>query len=211
MSQSIGELPPRSPPRRKERRSLSVSGGFPPSTRRDSAPNNFRPVPFASKYEQVNPGASGVSVLEHLERLDKVEAGLQRLRVGDSVAEENEAEEESTPRAAPVSLQQNPEAESVDVSSAHSVPESSRAAQERETAAFGLASSISERIASPGSPGGWANNLIGRSSMDSAAEGNDKRLVIMEVSVSRHWEYGALIRSHTQRLETVDSTAVFSC
>jgi len=38
-----------------------------------------RPVPFAAKFQRIHPGTTGVTVLEHLERLDAVEASLQRL------------------------------------------------------------------------------------------------------------------------------------
>ena len=51
-----------------------------------------------SKFPRIHPGASGVAVLEHLERLDAVEAGLQRLGSprGDVIEEEEgEAEEDN--------------------------------------------------------------------------------------------------------------------
>jgi hypothetical protein len=47
----------------------------------------MRPVPFSAKFQRVHPGTTGVTVLEHLERLDAVEASLERL------AAENETEE----------------------------------------------------------------------------------------------------------------------
>jgi len=53
-----------------------------------------RPVPFASKVSRVNPGATGVSVLEHMEKLDKVEAGLKRLAVEEEVLFEQDEEQE---------------------------------------------------------------------------------------------------------------------
>ncbi|KAF8629679.1 hypothetical protein AX17_005615 [Amanita inopinata Kibby_2008] len=57
------------------------SSDFPPPMRRTStdASGLPRPVPFAAKFQRVHPGTTGVTVLEHLERLDAVEASLQRL------------------------------------------------------------------------------------------------------------------------------------
>ncbi|KAH6913832.1 phosphatidylinositol 3 and 4-kinase-domain-containing protein [Coprinopsis sp. MPI-PUGE-AT-0042] len=68
------------------RRSRSQSyGEFPPPMRRTStdASGAPRPVPFAAKFQRIHPGTTGVTVLEHLERLDAVEASLQRLGVDD--------------------------------------------------------------------------------------------------------------------------------
>ncbi|KAJ3517217.1 hypothetical protein NLJ89_g658 [Agrocybe chaxingu] len=83
---SINSVPP---PRRS--RSQSIGGGeFPPPMRRTStdASGAPRPVPFAEKFQRVHPGTTGVTVLEHLERLDAVEASLQRL--GSDVVDEEE-------------------------------------------------------------------------------------------------------------------------
>ena len=67
-------------------RSFSAAGDFPPPMRRTSteAP---RPVPFSAKFQRVHPGTTGVTVLEHLERLDAVEASLQRLGMEDTMPE----------------------------------------------------------------------------------------------------------------------------
>lgn len=66
-------------------RSQSTGPEFPPPMRRTStdASGAPRPVPFAAKFQRVHPGTTGVTVLEHLERLDAVEASLQRLEVDD--------------------------------------------------------------------------------------------------------------------------------
>ncbi|KAG5645216.1 hypothetical protein DXG03_006734, partial [Asterophora parasitica] len=71
-------------------RSHSSSGEFPPPMRRTStdATGVPRPVSFATKFQRVHPGTTGVTVLEHLERLDAVEASLQRLGVDEVVDEE---------------------------------------------------------------------------------------------------------------------------
>ncbi|KAL0956588.1 hypothetical protein HGRIS_002726 [Hohenbuehelia grisea] len=81
---SINSVPA---PRRT--RSQSTSGEFPPPIRRTST-DAPRPVPFAAKFQRVHPGTTGVTVLEHLERLDAVEASLQRL----GVEEDDEDDEE---------------------------------------------------------------------------------------------------------------------
>ncbi|KAG2154403.1 phosphatidylinositol 3 and 4-kinase-domain-containing protein [Suillus bovinus] len=73
-------------------RSQSHSAEFPPPVRRRSSEAD-RPVPFSAKFQKVHPGTTGVTVLEHLERLDVVEAGLQRLGVEEPVIEEDEEEE----------------------------------------------------------------------------------------------------------------------
>lgn len=74
-------------PRRVRRQS---TGEFPPPIRRTAtdAPGVPRPVPFARKFQKVHPGTTGVTVLEHLERLDAVEQSLSRL--GSDEAEEED-------------------------------------------------------------------------------------------------------------------------
>lgn len=72
-------------------RSQSSSGtDFPPPMRRTStdASGAPRPIPFAAKFQRVHPGTTGVTMLEHLERLDAVEASLQRLGVDEDYDEE---------------------------------------------------------------------------------------------------------------------------
>lgn len=94
-------------------RSLSAAGDFPPPMRRTSteAP---RPVPFSAKFQRVHPGTTGVTVLEHLERLDAVEASLKRLGVDDSVIEEEDEEidvgesSQRKPAKAPQTVQGEP-------------------------------------------------------------------------------------------------------
>ncbi|KAI5120977.1 hypothetical protein M0805_006649 [Coniferiporia weirii] len=81
-----------SPPHRRSRSSGALDErGFPPPARRTQT--DTRPVPFVSKLPRVHPGTSGVTVLEHMERVDAVEAGLRRLGVDESVIEEEEEEE----------------------------------------------------------------------------------------------------------------------
>lgn len=82
------------------RRSRSTSNGdgkgFPPPMRRSTTDSGgaSRPVPFVSKLPRVHPGTSGVTVLEHMERVDAVEAGLRRLAMEDSVIVEEDEEDE---------------------------------------------------------------------------------------------------------------------
>lgn len=83
-------------------RSHSISGNFPPAMRRAST-ESPRPVPFTAKFPRVHPGTTGVVVLEHLERLDAVEARLQRISgrgsMEDSLLdEEMDVGEASNPR-----------------------------------------------------------------------------------------------------------------
>ncbi len=72
---SISSVPA---PKRSRRQS---TGEFPPPIRRTAtdATGVPRPVPFARKFQRVHPGTTGVTVLEHLERLDAVEQSLSRL------------------------------------------------------------------------------------------------------------------------------------
>ncbi|KAF9478605.1 hypothetical protein BDN70DRAFT_942161 [Pholiota conissans] len=97
--ETISDLPngPASPtlstssvPIPKRVRSQSTGAEFPPPMRRTStdASGVPRPVPFAAKFQRVHPGTTGVTVLEHLERLDAVEASLQRLGVEEGDDEE---------------------------------------------------------------------------------------------------------------------------
>jgi phosphatidylinositol 4-kinase type 2 len=86
----------------KRSRSQSNSSDFPPPIRRVSSdqPGGMRPVPFSAKFQRVHPGTTGVTVLEHLERLDAVEASLERLAVenGPEEIEEDVGEYSSGPR-----------------------------------------------------------------------------------------------------------------
>ncbi|KAF5355032.1 hypothetical protein D9756_005261 [Leucocoprinus leucothites] len=94
---SINSVPA---PRRT--RSQSSGGEFPPPIRRTStdASGLPRPVPFVAKFQRIHPGTTGVTVLEHLERLDAVEASLQRLGVDEVEVDVGEA---IRPKPLPVS------------------------------------------------------------------------------------------------------------
>jgi len=95
-----------------ERRVRSHSFGsfpFPPPLLRSTtdSPAGTRPVPFAGKFQKINPGASGVRVLEHMERFDEVERGLKKLGMEETVLEEDEEEDVGV---RPVDTQVQPEA-----------------------------------------------------------------------------------------------------
>jgi phosphatidylinositol 4-kinase type 2 len=72
-------------------RSQSTSDGFPPPIRRTPTEPS-RPVPFSAKFQKVHQSVTGVTVLEHLERLDAVEASLTRLGTGEDTAIEEEVD-----------------------------------------------------------------------------------------------------------------------
>ena len=59
-------------------------------------------MPFSAKFQRVHPGTTGVTVLEHMERLDAVEASLERLGIENVVEEEIEEDVgESSSSSAP--------------------------------------------------------------------------------------------------------------
>jgi len=89
-SPSSPRLSINSVPLPRRTRSQSSGSEFPPPIRRTStdASGAPRPVPFAAKFQRVHPGTTGVTVLEHLERLDAVEASLQRLGADETIEEE---------------------------------------------------------------------------------------------------------------------------
>lgn len=79
-------MPVRVEPRRTRSQSAS---DFPPPMRRISSEYS-RPVSFSKKFSRVHPATTGVTVLEHMERLDAVEAGLKRLGVEETVVDDQE-------------------------------------------------------------------------------------------------------------------------
>jgi len=90
-------------------RSQSASADFPPPIRRTSS-EAVRPVPFSAKFQKVHQSVTGVTVLEHLERLDAVEASLTRLGRGDdSIIEEGDEEVDvgESSQTMPITIPQN--------------------------------------------------------------------------------------------------------
>lgn len=62
---------------------------------------SLRPVPFSAKFQRVHPGTTGVTVLEHMERLDAVEASLERLGIENVPEEEIEEDVGESSSSAP--------------------------------------------------------------------------------------------------------------
>ncbi|KAK0226072.1 phosphatidylinositol 3 and 4-kinase-domain-containing protein [Armillaria fumosa] len=93
---------------------------FPPPVQRtiSDASGIPRPVPFAAKFQRVHPGTTGVTVLEHLERLDAVEASLQRLNAEEDT-EEVDVGESSTK---PIRIPARGQASGPSISSSQSLP-----------------------------------------------------------------------------------------
>ncbi|KAJ6499308.1 phosphatidylinositol 3 and 4-kinase-domain-containing protein [Mycena sanguinolenta] len=87
-------------------RSQSSGSDFPPPLNRRStdASGVPRPVPFAAKFKRVHPGTKGIDVLEHLERLDAVEASLQRLGGEDEYDDEEVDVGESSSSTKPIEV-----------------------------------------------------------------------------------------------------------
>ena len=83
---SINTMPVTNEPRRHRSQSTS---DFPPPMRRVSTEYS-RPVSFSKKFSKIHPATTGVTVLEHMERLDAVEAGLKRLGVEETVFDDDE-------------------------------------------------------------------------------------------------------------------------
>lgn len=124
---SASRLSPRSPVvpqsapilERRTRRSHSISDFPPPPMRRFSAEvaGSMRPVSFSAKFTRVHPATTGVTVLEHMERLDAVEASLKRIGVEESAVDEDAEEDDvgmvrakpAKKRAQPGAVQQSPE------------------------------------------------------------------------------------------------------
>ncbi|KAH9040670.1 phosphatidylinositol 3 and 4-kinase-domain-containing protein [Lactarius pseudohatsudake] len=121
-------LPWQSPITRSRRK--SSSSDFPPPIRRMSSDftGSLRPVPFSAKFQRVHPGTTGVTVLEHMERLDAVEASLERLGI-ENVAEEEIEEDDvgesssSVPRPISVALAESAQIASSSAPSRGGAPE----------------------------------------------------------------------------------------
>jgi phosphatidylinositol 4-kinase type 2 len=223
-SPELSVAPP--PPRP---RSQSAAGDFPPPIRRTStdASGVFRPVPFSAKFQKVHPGTTGVTLLEHLERLDAVEASLQRLGLNDSVIEEEIDVGESS------SSKQQPLPISNDTSTSHLAlagsPESLSPVMDPEVGVMSdLEASMTEEdlVAMSKSTshvevsptlhrGKWSS----RARRNEAGRGLDflredeapKRKVIVEVGLCRFSIPRAVTATGAQRLETITRKPLCSC
>lgn len=224
---SISSVPT---PRRT--RSQSASGGeFPPPMRRTStdASGLPRPVPFVAKFQRIHPGTTGVTVLEHLERLDAVEASLQRLGVDEElevdVGEAVQPRSLPAPRSSSSSQRDMPGASSSSVpigtspfsppgSPLPTVPEvasSASSISEEDLVALSKSTSHVEGLRRPfghDEPEG-----AGTTSIDWIQQGNDgtKKTVIVEVSVLLSISSQLCSDKVLQRLETVNKKPLCSC
>ncbi|TDL24282.1 hypothetical protein BD410DRAFT_786387 [Rickenella mellea] len=204
---SINTMPLPSPSHRRSRSQSAAE--FPPPMRRSSTDITgvTRPVPFSTKFPRVHPGTTGVTVLEHMERVDAVEAGLRRLgRHEDSVIEEeDEAEEVDMGVAESVNTPskqrtQSPLASPVDELPA--VPEMDSLASsvvEEDLVAMSKSTPTMYTTTGSGSHFRWTTDQNQDTSQNlewmrpEATEENKKRIMIVE------------------RLETVDTKPFFSC
>jgi phosphatidylinositol 4-kinase type 2 len=188
------------------------------STTDSAAGPGTRPVPFANKFQKINPGASGVTVLEHMERLDEVERGLKKLGM-EEVEEEEEEDVGMTAR------DRAQEARSSDLMG-HNL---SDAESDQQVEAL-ASSTISAPMLSDYASDPEAYGTQGRRSHDRAASDHGgrrsldwlsprrgpesstkKRMVIVEVCLMRHKFVVAHTRLNIQRLETIDTKAFFGC
>ncbi|KAG8835311.1 phosphatidyl inositol kinase [Serendipita sp. 399] len=187
----------------RTRRIRSVS-----SPRMDFPPGGFntssgtRPVPFSSKVGRVNPSATGVSVLEHMERLDKIEESLTNLGPPDILFEDEAGERAALiPEEAPDGSTSGPVQPNGTASGDLEAGPSATASKPR-LSGLGNVGRPSLRMSEDGGRPGhirWASHgERSRRSMDVLRtpmrdEDDGKKLVIAE------------------RVETVEAKAFFSC
>jgi phosphatidylinositol 4-kinase type 2 len=212
-------------------RSQSASDGFPPPIRRTSTEAS-RPVPFSAKFQKVHQSVTGVTVLEHLERLDAVEASLKRLGSGeDAVIEEEEEEEVDVGVSTkPASIHEVSFAPADPAISQLTPPGSPPLATVPECVTLensiteddivGLSKSMSYAEGSFAGQARWANmheaqqgshTLDWMQTADMQPEAQ-KRTVIVEVGIVLScFKLSWLITETGQRLETVDTKPLLSC
>ncbi|KAJ7497289.1 phosphatidylinositol 3 and 4-kinase-domain-containing protein [Mycena latifolia] len=189
------ELSPRlsisSVPLPRRTRSQSSGSDFPPPMHRMStdASGVPRPVPFAAKFKRVHPGTKGIDVLEHLERLDAVEASLQRLGVEDFDDEEVDVGESSTkpiqvpkhqtgsPSSAMATSPFSPPS-SPPLPTVHEVPSPASSVAEEEDVAM-LSKSLSQVEGHPNHQR-WASQAGPSTEWMSSGDAITKRTVIVE-------------------------------
>lgn len=213
-------------------RSQSASDGFPPPIRRTSTEAS-RPVPFSAKFQKVHQSVTGVTVLEHLERLDAVEASLKRLGGGeDTVIEEEEEEEVDVGvLTRPTSVHEVSFAPADPATSQLTPPGSPPLATVPEYMTLensiteddivGLSKSMSYAEGSFAGHARWANmheaqqegsqTLDWMQTADMQPEAQ-KRTVIVEVGIILScFKLSWLITETVQRLEAVDTKPLLSC
>ncbi|KAJ6586916.1 phosphatidylinositol 3 and 4-kinase-domain-containing protein [Mycena vulgaris] len=189
------ELSPRlsisSVPLPRRTRSQSSGSDFPPPIHRMStdASGVPRPVPFAAKFKRVHPGTKGIDVLEHLERLDAVEASLQRLGVEEFDDEEVDVGESST-KPIPVPKHRTGSSSSAVATSPFSPPSSpplptvheipSRASSEEEEEDVAMLSKSLSQVEGHPNHQRWASQAGPGAEWIGSGEASVKRTVIVE-------------------------------
>ena len=228
-------------PPRSERRVRSRSIGsfpFPPPMRRSTTESavgpGTRPVPFANKFQKINPGASGVTVLAHMERLDEVERGLKKLGMEEAVVEEEEVEEDDVGMTATDRAQEANSGDLIDqdvgdaesdqqlealASSTISAPMLSgyKANDESEAGDYSQPFETQQEAQGRRSHDRAASEQGGRRSLDwlrprhGADSSTKKRTVIVEVCFLTAVNLVTHTRLIPQRLETIDTKPFFGC
>jgi phosphatidylinositol 4-kinase type 2 len=212
---------------RGKRRSHSIGPtDFPPPMKRASTDMTGlpRPVSFASKFPRINPGASGVTILEHMERLDAVEASLQRL--GDEllieeVDEDDQGDIGASPalRPPPPTIQENEPYTSISTTKQDhlerelaEVDESDITYQGYEHMAASMPHIGSRSFTVHGRMGGdpqSPNSTSVQQHLD-WMQGDKKKIVVVEVSILTRINCFNFKRRF-QRLEIVKEKSFFSC
>ncbi|KAH9946982.1 phosphatidylinositol 3 and 4-kinase-domain-containing protein [Amylocystis lapponica] len=194
-------------PQRKRRQSES---DFPPPMRRMSTEFSgaSRPVSFSAKFHRVHPATTGVTVLEHMERLDAVEAGLKRLGMDEDedievdVGESSRTQPAASGSASGSTSGTGDAAGGVMSPSARSerlaaVPEDDLATSMTEDDLNAMSKSLSQLELSTSLHTRWGSHDVRRSNLDwmhiEAPESPKLRTAIVE------------------RLETVDTKPLLSC
>jgi phosphatidylinositol 4-kinase type 2 len=208
-------------------RSHSTTGEFPPPMRRTStdASGLPRPVPFAAKFQRIHPGTTGVTILEHLERLDAVEASLQRLGVDE---EEVDVGEAIQPRSLPITGGSHRDMFGASPSTAPNVtspfsppgsplptvpeaPSSASSILEEDLAAMSKSTSHVEGLRHSFTRD--RRDTIRTSNIDwiQPPSESNKRTVIVEVGFLRSFSRATSDSFILQRLETVNKKPLCSC
>ncbi|KZT26839.1 hypothetical protein NEOLEDRAFT_1090374 [Neolentinus lepideus HHB14362 ss-1] len=214
-ARSITSLPPLPKHRRAQSQSEVESVPIMRRTSTDALP---RPVPFSARHQRVHPGTTGVTVLEHMERLDAVEAGFKGLGSEDLGIPDDEEEMDvaesasSASKATSLSRQEQPQPAETSKASASGPPSSSFSPTARsenlpsvpevgdgnEDDLVALSMSTPQLDDGPQRNIRWTTHAAGRRSFDwmrserDQPDSSKKRTVIAE------------------RLETVDSKPFFS-
>jgi len=149
-----------------------------------------RPVPFAAKFKRVHPGTKGIDVLEHLERLDAVEASLQRLGVEEEYDDEEVDVGESSSKPIQVPKHRTASPSSVVTTSPFSPPSSpplptvpevpSYTSSDVEEEDVAMLSKSMSQVEGHQNHQRWASQAAAGTEWMSSGEATTKRTVIVE-------------------------------